>query len=266
MRGMTHIAVCLAASIVAAELLGYLLHRLMHSGWIPWFSTSHMKHHMLLYGPLQKQRPSEQYLDATTGDVAIGNIGLEWIIPSSVSLAISVAALRLLGASLTDQAVSNGAMLVWSFLMFSYLHDRMHIKDSWLGRAPVLRHWFLQARRLHDIHHHSLNDYGFMNKNFGIGLFAFDRLLGTLAYDSSRFNHLGYAAAQERFRNLHCSKGGRSLARDVTGETCTKWNERESTWFTALSSSALVGAFSSCIAARSKMGMARMRSRSRSAR
>ena len=212
MRGMTHIAVCVVASIVAAELLGYLLHRLMHSGRIPWLSMSHMKHHMVLYGPLQKQRPNERYLDATTGEVAIGNIGLEWIIPSTVILLISVAALHLFRVSLADQAISIGTILVWSFLMFSYLHDRMHIKNFWMGQDPILSHWFVRARRLHDIHHHSLNNDGFMDKNFGIGFFAFDRLFGTLAYDSSGFNHLGYAAAQKKFRNL---QGGTPVSRDA---------------------------------------------------
>jgi sterol desaturase/sphingolipid hydroxylase (fatty acid hydroxylase superfamily) len=221
MRGMSHITACVAASIVVAELLGYLLHRLMHSGWIPWLSTSHMKHHMVLYGPLQKQRPSEQYLDATTGQVALGNIGLEWIIPSSVILAISVAALRLLRVSLTNQAVSIGTILAWSFLMFSYLHDRMHIKNFWMERAPFLRLWFVRARRLHDLHHHALNNSGLMDKNFGIGFFAFDRLFGTLAFESSGFNHLGYAAAQVRFRNLLCERGGSAhLAR--VGNPTTK--------------------------------------------
>jgi hypothetical protein len=74
MQGTTHIAERVAASIVVAELLGYWQHRLMHSGWIPALSTSHMKHHMVFYGPLQKQRPREHYLDATTGKVAIGNM------------------------------------------------------------------------------------------------------------------------------------------------------------------------------------------------
>jgi sterol desaturase/sphingolipid hydroxylase (fatty acid hydroxylase superfamily) len=207
MRGLTHIAVCLAASIIAAEFLGYLLHRLMHSGWIPWLSASHMKHHLILYSPLQKQRPSEQYLDATTGEVAIGNIGLEWIAPSGVILAIAVVALRLLRVSFTDQVLSIGTILVWSFLMFSYLHDRMHIKGFWMGRAPLLSRWFLTARRLHDIHHHALNNEGLMEKNFGIGFFVFDRVFGTLAYETSPFNRRGYAAAQKRFQNLYGDRG-----------------------------------------------------------
>lgn len=206
MHAITQVAGCVAASIIAAELLGYLLHRLMHSGWIPWLSKSHMKHHMVLYGPLQKQRPSEKYLDATTGEVAIGNIGLEWVIPSSLILAISVAALSLFRISCTDQAVCIGTILAWSSLMFSYLHDRMHIKNFWMGRAPVLSYWFVRARRLHDIHHHALNNNGLMDKNFGIGFFAFDRLFGTLAFDSLVFNHLGYAAAQVRFRSLYRDK------------------------------------------------------------
>ena len=41
-----------------------------------------------------------------------------------------------------------------------------------------------------------MNDEGFMDKNFGIGFFAFDRLFGTLTRDFSGFNRKGYAAAQ----------------------------------------------------------------------
>ena len=91
--------------------------------------------------------------------------------------------------------------------MFSYLHDRMHIKGFWMVRAPLLNRWFLQARRLHDIHHHILNNDGLMDKNFGIGFFVFDRMFGTLASETSPFNRRGYAAAQERFRNLYGNKG-----------------------------------------------------------
>ena len=144
---MTRIAFDVATSIVVAELLGYLLHRLMHSGWISWICAGHMKHHLVLYGPLAKMRPSEQYVDATTGRIAIGNIGLEWIVPSSVILAMAVVALRILKVSALGQAVSMGTILTWSFLMFSYLHDRMHIKNFWMGGAPLLKHWFVRARR-----------------------------------------------------------------------------------------------------------------------
>jgi sterol desaturase/sphingolipid hydroxylase (fatty acid hydroxylase superfamily) len=205
MRGMAHITAWVAASIVVAELLGYLLHRLLHSGWISWLSISHMTHHMVLYGPLQKQRPSEEYVDPTTGKVALGNIGLEWIAPSSVILATLIAALRLLRVSSTDQAVSIGTILAWSFLMFNYLHDRMHVKNFWMERDPLLKHWFRGARRLHDIHHRVLNDGGLMDKNFGIGFFLFDRLFGTLCPEQSPFNHKGYREARNKFGYLESS-------------------------------------------------------------
>jgi sterol desaturase/sphingolipid hydroxylase (fatty acid hydroxylase superfamily) len=161
---------------------------------------SHMKHHMVLYGPLQKQRPSEEYLDATTGKVALGNIGLEWIVPSSAILSVVVIVLRLLRIPLFDQAVSLGTTLAWTFLMFSYLHDRMHIKNFWMERNSILKAWFRSARRLHDIHHRVLNDRGLMDKNFGIGFFLFDRMFGTLSPEQSTFNRKGYEVAQERFK------------------------------------------------------------------
>ena len=195
-----HVAAWVASSIAVAELLGYLLHRLLHTGWIPWLSMSHMKHHMLLYGPLQKQRPSEEYLDATTGKVALGNIGLEWIVPSSAILAVVVIVLRLLRIPLFDQAVSLGTTLAWTFLMFSYLHDRMHIKNFWMERNSILKAWFRGARRLHDIHHRVLNDRGLMDKNFGIGFFLFDRMFGTLSPEQSPLNRKGYEVAKEKFK------------------------------------------------------------------
>ena len=111
MTRIVTITVWVATSIAASELLGYLLHRLLHTGWIPWLSGSHMKHHMVLYGPLQKQRPSEEYLDATTGRVALGNIGLEWIVPSTVVLATVVAALRLFSVSIFHEAICVGTTL-----------------------------------------------------------------------------------------------------------------------------------------------------------
>ena len=202
MFSIRHIATWIAMSSVVAEFLGYVLHRLMHSGWIPWLSKSHMEHHMVLYGPLQKQRPSEQYLDATTGRIALGNIGLEWIAPSAVILSVVLAVLRIFKASRSDQVVCVGTILAWSFLMFSYLHDRLHLKNFWMERKPVFKAWFRGARRLHDIHHRVLNDRGLMDKNFGIGFFGFDRLFGTFAPEQTPFNHRGYAVAREKFKYL----------------------------------------------------------------
>lgn len=188
-----------ATAVLTSELLGYLLHRLLHSGRIRFLSMNHLKHHLLLYGPLQHQRPSEEYLDATTGQVAIGNVGLEWIIPGGILLVLLGGLFRVLGISRAHQILFFGIVLAWCFWVFSYLHDRMHIKNFWMERVPILRCWFCWARRLHDIHHRAVNDQGLMDKNFGIGFAFFDWLFGTMASVQPAFNHAGLEAANKRF-------------------------------------------------------------------
>jgi sterol desaturase/sphingolipid hydroxylase (fatty acid hydroxylase superfamily) len=208
MHEMTHIAIWVVASGMVAELLGYLLHRLLHNGWIRWLSASHMKHHMLLYGPLQKQRPSEDYIDATVDRLAIGNIGVEWLAPTAALLVIAGAILWAFKVTFLHQVIFFATVVGWSFVMFSYLHDRMHIKNFWMERNPLLKAWFRRSRRLHDIHHRMLNDGGLMDRNFGIGFFLFDRLFGTLSPQQESFNQYGYAAAKERFRYLETPRAG----------------------------------------------------------
>ena len=139
MSEMARSAVWVVGSGIVAELLGYLLHRLLHSGWIRWLSASHMKHHMVLYGPLQKQRPSEHYMDATTDRLSIGNIGIEWLAPTAILLILAETTFWALGVRFIHQAVFVATVLAWSFVMFSYLHDRMHVKNFWMERNPVLK-------------------------------------------------------------------------------------------------------------------------------
>jgi sterol desaturase/sphingolipid hydroxylase (fatty acid hydroxylase superfamily) len=193
------VATWTVTAMLVSELLGYLLHRLLHSGWIRFLSMNHMKHHLLLYGPLQKQRPDGEYKDATTGQVAIGNVGLEWIIPGGVLLIMLAGVFTLLGVRALYQIVFFATSLAWSFWVFSYLHDRMHVKGVWMERVPVLKVWFCWARNLHDIHHRVLNHQGLMDKNFGIGFAFFDWLFGTMAPVQPPFNHAGFAAARQRF-------------------------------------------------------------------
>jgi len=83
--------------------------------------------------------------------------------------------------------------------MFSYLHDRMHVAGFWMERNQLLKNWFVFARNAHDIHHWALNDRGFMDKNFGIGFFLFDRLLGTFVTEWPAFNSCGWAIGMKHF-------------------------------------------------------------------
>jgi len=188
-------------AVLTAELLGYWLHRLLHTGLIAFLSRNHMNHHMVQYGPLQKQR-TPQYHDATEGRIALGNIGLEWLIPGALLIAAVLFIFHFLHVRVAYQLLFIGETLVWSFLMISYLHDIMHVESIWLEKNRWLAPWFVRARRLHDIHHFGVNDRGLMDRNFGIGFYFFDRLFGTFSRQAEKFNRAGYDVAQSRFKSI----------------------------------------------------------------
>jgi sterol desaturase/sphingolipid hydroxylase (fatty acid hydroxylase superfamily) len=79
-----------------------------------------------------------------------------------------------------------------------WLHRLLHLENFWRSRVPLRRSWFLRARRLHDIHHRSVNSNGFMDTNFGIGFYFFDRFFRTMAKRHSPFSRTGYRAAIQR--------------------------------------------------------------------
>ena len=200
--GPTTLIATLFAAALFAELVGYLLHRVLHSDLLPSLSRSHLIHHLVHYGPQQPMR-TPAYRDATDGRVALGNVGLEWTAPIALILLLCWGGMNLLGVSWPYQLVALITMISWAVFMFSYLHDRMHLQGFWMARAPLFKNWFLRARRLHDIHHHSLNDHGQMDRNFGIGFFFFDRLFGTLRKRHFSLNKHGYRAALRRYHLEH---------------------------------------------------------------
>jgi Fatty acid hydroxylase superfamily len=187
------------ASIAVAELVGYAIHRILHGDRFPVLSRAHLTHHFLLYGPKQPMRAHE-YKDATHGRFSLGNIGAEWIFPSALALAICWGVMQLFRVSRPYEFLALATLLAWPLFMFSYMHDRMHLQGFWMERAPILKNWFLKARRLHDIHHRSLNDEGRMDRNFGIAFFFFDRLFRTLAKHHCPFNWHGYRTAMRRYQ------------------------------------------------------------------
>jgi sterol desaturase/sphingolipid hydroxylase (fatty acid hydroxylase superfamily) len=188
----------ITGSCIVAEFSGYWLHRLLHSDRFPSLSRSHLIHHFLVYGPNQPLR-AEKYKDATADRFSLGNIGLEWLFPSALILALSWGMLLFFHVSRAYQGVTLSTLLLWPVFMFSYLHDRMHLRNFWMTRVPLLKTWFVQARRLHDIHHRSLDDHGRLDRNFGIGFFFFDRLFRTISKRHRPFNCSGYRVAQLRY-------------------------------------------------------------------
>jgi sterol desaturase/sphingolipid hydroxylase (fatty acid hydroxylase superfamily) len=193
--GVLESAIC---SCLVAEFAGYWLHRLLHSDKLPYLSRNHMAHHLLLYGPTQTMR-SETYKDATNGRLSLGNVGLEWLVPSAVLFVFGWGLMFVFHIPAAYQAIVLGNLLVWPFFTFSFLHDAMHVRDSWLSGVPVVNVWFRRARRLHDIHHHSLNNAGRMNANFGIGFFLFDRIFRTFARRHRPLNTQGLSTALLRY-------------------------------------------------------------------
>jgi sterol desaturase/sphingolipid hydroxylase (fatty acid hydroxylase superfamily) len=191
--------ITMVGAVMVAEFVGYCLHRMLHSDRFPVLSRAHLIHHFLLYGPNQPMRAAE-YKNGTDGHVSIGNVGWEWLLPSGAVLFLCWGAMWLLRVAWPYQLLALATMVVWPVFMFSYLHDRMHLKNFWMERTPLLRIWFLKARRLHDIHHHVLNNQGRMDRNFGIGFFLFDRIFRTFARKHCPFNWHGYRAAAKRYK------------------------------------------------------------------
>jgi sterol desaturase/sphingolipid hydroxylase (fatty acid hydroxylase superfamily) len=193
------IPLTLFGACLLAEFFGYWLHRLLHSDKIPFLSRRHLIHHFLIYGPGQPMR-LDKYHDATDNRFSVGNVGLEWLVPSAMILAALLGAMRLAHLPALYQSIALATLVAWPLFMFSYLHDRMHLSDFWMARNPLLRFWFRAARRLHDIHHHAMDDNGRMDTNFGIGFFLFDRVFRSIAPRHRPFNRAGFEAARLRYR------------------------------------------------------------------
>ncbi len=187
------------AGAVYAELLGYFVHRLLHSDRIQFLSRAHMTHHLVLYGPLMPKR-TESYRPPPAAVAIPGAVGLEWLLPLGTALGVTVGLLTVLGVAAWLQVIGLSVAIAWGVAMFNYIHDGMHVRMFWMAFHPLTRRLFRRARRLHDLHHILLNDEGRMFTNFGICFFVFDRIFGTYANKmETQFNRKGYEAARERF-------------------------------------------------------------------
>jgi len=184
-----------------SEFIGYFLHKLLHSEKIQWLSKNHMIHHLKEYGPKMPMRTSSY----TSSGNAINpiSIGLEWIVPLFLAVSVSVTLLLLLGLSILHTSIFISVAIVWGLLMFSYMHDALHLKNFWMLNNRYLAKWFKDTRKLHDIHHVRLTDEGQMHVNFGICFFWMDKLFGTYKTIAGRFNKKGFNAAKKRYSFIY---------------------------------------------------------------
>jgi len=204
--------------VLAAELAGYLLHSLLHSEKLPWLSRSHMEHHLEHYGPRRPMRPSATYIDATAERWSIGNVGMEWIVPSIVVLGSFFGIFSVIRLPWSYRVSFMAIALAWSAFMFNYLHDRMHVLGFWMEKNRVFRRWFVAARRLHDIHHLGVNNHGKMDSNFGIGFSFFDHVFGTFRGRLESLNEVGISVAQRRYA-IHLRRPAHVSTRSSSHET-----------------------------------------------
>ena len=168
----------IVGSLLLAEFYGYWLHVLLHSYLIPPLSIAHMDHHISSYPPGSPQRSSE-YIRENNGEITLFGIGLEWLAPSLVILLLTILFEWLIGLSWHMIILSVSTIIIYTILLFSVLHDTFHIKNHPILRIKWIKKWYLKIRKLHDIHHHFVDEKGLMNKNYGIAFFFFDKIFNT---------------------------------------------------------------------------------------
>lgn len=201
------IILTIAGACIFAEFAGYFIHMLLHSNKVEFLSRNHMIHHLKIYGPKMHMRPSEKYMASVKGRASFGNIGMEWILPIGILMGSIAVTFWLLQIRILFSALFLGVALTWAFLMFNYVHDRLHMKGFWMERNRFFKARFLKARRMHDLHHMDLSDDGRMTKNFGICFFVFDWIFGSLERSKVPFNKVGFEAAQQRYAYIYDDSG-----------------------------------------------------------
>lgn len=189
--------------VVFSELVGYIVHRLIHSGKIEFLSKNHMEHHLREYGPKMPMR-TENYHRPNV--VSFGSLGLEWWIPLAIVCTGSFVGMLLAGLSFKFVAVFMGIAIAWGVLMFSYMHDALHLNKFWMLEDRALFKWFKKVRKLHDIHHLKINNSGRMDVNFGICFFWMDKLFGTYEAKMNGFNESGYNKTKQLYAHIYQDK------------------------------------------------------------
>jgi len=159
-------------SILYTELVGYIVHRLLHANRLGMLGKLHLEHHLVHY-PANGTMKSEEYLHARKTKSWIEKVGWEWIIPiTTITIPVSIL-LMLLGVPLQYMAAGVMVSLLWTWACFDYVHKVFHLKNVWIEKNYIFKSWFKETRKLHFIHHNN------MKVNFGITFFWFDKLYET---------------------------------------------------------------------------------------
>jgi len=195
------IIITILLGCLTAEIVGYFLHRLLHSNKVKFLSRGHMIHHLKLYGPKDCQA-LDRYESSVVNRTSIAGFGSEWFVPVFIIIGLILGIGLLLQISLLLIVVFSGSIIAYTSFFFSYMHDKLHIQGFWMGKNRFLKKWFFRARKLHILHHKVLNDEGKMNTNYGICFFFYDRVFGTKITEARKFNENGFQAAMKRYKYI----------------------------------------------------------------
>lgn len=142
-------------SYLYVDLMGYLIHKLVHSNLIPSMKQAHKTHHTLY--------THKDFLDTTYRDAEGDNL-LFYYMPFAL--------LSILFAYLFMNIVSFFVFLV-ILSLFGFGNDIIHTQIHLTNTRLIKYNWFRKLRFLH-IQHHKHHD-----TNYGILSLLFDKVFGT---------------------------------------------------------------------------------------
>ena len=151
------LAAVVVGTFIIGNLLGWLVHRVLHSPRMGKLHRDHVHHHTTIYPP--DDFLSDTYREPPGGD----SQGLYYLTPI---LLLAIAALLVFGWIYGVVVMLLGTAVLKAN---GYLHDATHIRGHKLEKYA----WFLQLRRMHVQHH--------INEATNLGIFVWfpDKLMRT---------------------------------------------------------------------------------------
>lgn len=142
---MLKVLFVILSGLVFGEIVGYLIHRLIHWERMGFLFRRHMVHHLKLYPTTDFL--SDQYRSP-------GKDNTMYVFTAFIAVACI---LMFIFAPVWIAAIYSVEFIILG-LLNDYFHDAFHIRFHKLTKYE----WFLNLRRLHFHHHED------MGKNFGI--------------------------------------------------------------------------------------------------
>lgn len=163
---MLSILALVAGAIVLATLIGHVVHWLLHKRWSGPFYRGHMEHHLEHYPP--SALVSKAYLVPKWH-----RSGPVLFTPAFLIIVAAAGGLTYLLELPIVPMVTFCVTIMLFGLLNDAIHDAFHVEKSIMHFLPG----FAKMRSRHFLHHNN------MRKNFGIIVFTWDKLFGTLRDD-----------------------------------------------------------------------------------